>query len=128
VLSIILGRVVTMKGLVHILAKSSCQLIIKGEGGVILHIRNCEPHTVQWNLVGLESVDGSLDGVEALSWDGAVEAQGPEWWKSRFANIVVILSKDGLGITAEEEVDIQVSTDCDVAQKSSSAINMACDW
>jgi len=103
-------------------------LVIEGEGGVTLHVRNCEPHTVQWNLVGLESVDGSLDGVDALSWDGAVEAHGPEWWKSRFAQIVVIFSKDGLGITAEEEVDVQVSTDCNIAQESFAAIQMSSDW
>jgi len=57
-----------------------------------------------------------------------MEAQGPEWWKSGFTEVLVIFSKDGLGITAEEEVNIQVSTDCDVAQKSSVAHNMSSDW
>jgi len=57
-----------------------------------------------------------------------MEAQGPEWWKSGFTEVRVIFSKDGFGITAEEEVNIQVSTDCDVAQKSSVAHNMSSDW
>jgi len=57
-----------------------------------------------------------------------VEAQGPEWWKGWLTKIVVILSEDGLGITAEEEVNVQVSAGCNVTQKGLSIRHMSGDW